>query len=242
MAICVMSRRRKKDYVAVFRELCVILPQRQVKRIVLDFEDATWRAVRIIFPTVQLKGCAFHFTQAIWRHIQEGGLQVAYINDDGTFKFLRKIMALCFLPAQHILPIFQRLQQEATTTPLTKLLQYVSRTWINSVVWPPECWSVYYQSVRTNNDLEGWHNRLNSRGRAGMNLYMLVKLLHKESSKIPVQVRLVSEGKLQRHQKKAFANMRRIIFAYWEEYNNGNRSALQLLRACSRLYGPIVKV
>ena len=207
MAICVMSRRRKKDYVAVFRELCVILPQRQVKRIVLDFEDATWRAVRIIFPTVQLKGCAFHFTQSIWRHIQECGLQVAYINDDGTFKFLRKIMTLCFLPAQHILPIFQRLQQEATTTPLTKLLQYVSRTWINSVVWPAECWSVYYQSVRTNNDLEGWHNRLNSRGRAGMNLYMLVKLLHEESSKIPVQVRLVSEGKLQRHQKKAFANM-----------------------------------
>ena len=75
-----------------------------------------------------------------------------------------------------------------------------------------------------------------------MNLYMLVKLLHEESSKIPVQVRLVSEGKLQRHQKKAFANMQRIIFAYWEEYNNGNRSALQLLRACSRLYGPIVKV
>ena len=66
MAICVMSRRRKKDYVAVFRELCVILPQRQVKRIVLDFEDATWRAVRIIFPIVQLKGCAFHFTQAIY--------------------------------------------------------------------------------------------------------------------------------------------------------------------------------
>lgn len=73
-----------------------------------------------------------------------------------------------------------------------------------------------------------------------MNLYMLVKLLHEESSKIPVQVRLVSEGKL--HQKKAFANMQRRIFAYWEEYNNGNRSALQLLRACSRLYGPIVKV
>ena len=59
----------------------------------------------------------------------------------------------------------------------------------NNVVWPRECWSVYYQSVRTNNDLEGWHNRLNSSCRAGMNMYMLAKLLHVESSKIPVQVR-----------------------------------------------------
>ena len=68
--ICVMPRRRKADYVAVYQELFVILPQWQVKRIVLDLEDATWRAVWIIFPTVQLKGCAFHFTQAMWRHIR----------------------------------------------------------------------------------------------------------------------------------------------------------------------------
>ena len=65
MEICIMSRHRKMEYVAVYKELFVILPQRQVKRIVPDFEDATWYAVRIIFRTVQLKGCAFHFTQAI---------------------------------------------------------------------------------------------------------------------------------------------------------------------------------
>ena len=45
IAICVMPRRRKTDYVAVYQELCVILPQWQVKRIVLDLEEATWRAV-----------------------------------------------------------------------------------------------------------------------------------------------------------------------------------------------------
>ena len=108
----------------------------------------------------------------MWRHIQECGLQVAYINDDGTFKLLRKIMPLCFLPAQNTLPIFQRLQQKRSNdNNLNKLLKYISRTWINSVVWQPECWSIYYQSVRTNNDLEGWHNRPNYRGRAGMYMY-----------------------------------------------------------------------
>ena len=57
-----------------------------------------------------------------------------------------------------------------------------------------------------NNDLKGWHNRLNARGRAQMNLYILVSLLHDESGMIPIQVHLVSEGKLQRHQKKMFVN------------------------------------
>ena len=241
LAMCVISRRRKTDYAAVFRELCAMLPHRQIKRMVLEFEEATWRAARVVFPAVELKGCAFHFTQAIWRRIQECGLQVAYASDDGTFKFLRKVMALCFLPAQHITPIFLRLEQEATAA-LTPLLQYVSRTWIESNVWPPARWSVYFQSVRTNNDLEGWHTRLNARGRAGMNLYMLVALLHDESRMIPVQVRLVSEGKLRRHQRKVFVDLQRRIFGYWEEYEGGDRSAIQLLRACARLYGPRVSV
>ena len=125
---------------------------------------------------------------------------------------------------------------------LTPLLQYVGRTWIESNVWPPACWSVYFQTVRTNNDLEGWHTRLNARGRAGMNLYMLVALLHDESRMISVQVRLVSEGKLRRHQRKVFVDLQRRILGYWEEYEGGDRSAIQLLRACTRVYGPRVSV
>ena len=69
----------QKDALCGGFPIIVIVPQRQVKRIVLDFEDATWNAVRIIFPTGQPKGRAFHFTQAIYRHIQEFGLQVANI-------------------------------------------------------------------------------------------------------------------------------------------------------------------
>ena len=61
----------------------------------------------------------------IWRRIQECGLQVAYASDDD--KFLRKILALCFLPAEHIILIFRCLEQEATTDALTPLLQYISR-------------------------------------------------------------------------------------------------------------------
>ena len=38
-------------------------------------------------------------------------------------KFLTRVMALCFLPAQYITPIFRRLKEDATAA-LTPLLQY----------------------------------------------------------------------------------------------------------------------
>ena len=69
---------------------------------------------------------------------------------------------------------------------------------------------------------------------------MLVALLHDESSLIPVQVRLVSDGKLKRHQKKVFVGLQKKILCLWEEYENGDHSAHYLLRACARLYGPRV--
>ena len=85
-----------------------------------------------------------------------------------NFQILAQNHGLVFPASPTHTPNFSTATTRSNDNPLNKLLQYVSRTWINSVVWPPECWSVYYQSVRTNNDLEGWHNRLNYRGRAGI--------------------------------------------------------------------------
>ena len=51
------------------------------------------------------------------------------------------------------------------------------------------------QSIRTKNDIEGWHHSLNRRvaGRYGLPLYMFVALLHKEARLMLLQIRLVSE-------------------------------------------------
>lgn len=55
-------------------------------------------------------------------------------------------------------------------------------------------------AVRTNNDVEGWHHRINRRGQNFcLPFYVLVILLHKETTSIPTQLKIISEGKLRRN-------------------------------------------
>ncbi|XP_022297652.2 uncharacterized protein LOC111107015 [Crassostrea virginica] len=80
----------------------------------------------------------------------------------------------------------------------------LQRHWIRNPVFPVPNWSVFMLSVRTNNDLEGWHNRLNARvcriGRVPF--YLLLIELYQEATAFPLVARLVSERKLERINRK----------------------------------------
>lgn len=95
--------------------------------------------------------------------VQELGLQQAYLNHRGTHCLIRKLLALPFLPAEEIPAAFHRLETKAVTEPLQAFMQYINNTWISSTMWHPSSWSIFQQSVRTNNDTEGWHHGLNCR-------------------------------------------------------------------------------
>ncbi|KAK4301510.1 hypothetical protein Pmani_026288 [Petrolisthes manimaculis] len=140
LAFALMSRRRKRDYKKVLWTIKQSLPGIKLKTIALDFEAATWRAVRSVFgEEVTIKGCCFHWRQAVWRKADSLGLRMPYMTSGPVNTFIRH---------------------------LQDLVAYIRETWIQNSMWPPESWSVFNRSVRTNNDTEGWHRRLNTRGRA----------------------------------------------------------------------------
>ena len=62
-----------------------------------------------------------------------------------------------------------------------------------------------------------------------MNLNTLISLLFDESSLEPTQVHLVSDDKLRRCQRKSSRAMEARIHKLWSEYDDGEKSALQLL-------------
>ena len=130
-----------------------------------DFEAAMWTAAKEVFgKTMDLRGCLFHWNQAVFRKIQELGLQRAFSQNQGIHKFCKAVMALPFLPQEWIKPVFGQMSQAAVTAKTKALLTYVESQWITSFTFPIPSWSVYRRPFRTNNDVEGWHHKLNMSG------------------------------------------------------------------------------
>ena len=116
-----------------------------------------WQALRNAFPGAQLKGCVFHWTQAVMRKVTELGMKTNYEKRQGDHAFIRKLLALPFLPGEHIRRAFGRLNEKVGggSAPMASLFQYVEDQWMSSSLWSCQEWSVYRQTVRSNNDVEG---------------------------------------------------------------------------------------
>ena len=146
-------------------------------------------------------------------------LQPSYIAHDDVYNYLRKLYALLWSHYN----AFTKLEGKASNDALRSLCQYIRKTWIDNTIWTPEAWSVFNQSVRTKNDVEGWHRRLNYRAVNGKPpFYVLIMLLHRESWLLRLQVKLVREGKLQRYQRKA-AKSAQIIKSVWQNICSSGR-------------------
>ena len=74
----------------------------------------------------------------------------------------------------------------------------------------------------------GWHHALNRR-EMGRHLpfYELIELLHLEAKLVDILI-----------QRSAYRQLQSKVFGLWEEYENGERTAAQLLKSMSRLNGP----
>ena len=189
VAFVMMSGRSSPDYVSVFKALMGLVPQAKVGKIVLDFERAVWSALygmmsRDEFPQVTIKGCFFHFAQAVFRKIQNLGLKTSYVKDLGTKDICRRMMSLPLLPEQCVEAEFRHLNEkcdESGIEALQRFGEYMRKNWIEG--WfNPATWVCFYDLVRTNNHVEGYHRGLNSRvNGAHVNFYCLVQVLHEEA-------------------------------------------------------------
>jgi len=68
---------------------------------------------------------------------------------------------------------------------------------MDSLLWPPQTWSVFQRPVRTNNGLEGWHYRVIAKARKNsLPLYVLLELLYRSAVVVTWQMRMLTEGKV----------------------------------------------
>ena len=68
-----------------------------------------------------------------------------------------------------------------------------------------------------------------------------MELLLKEAKLVNLEVRLVNAQKLESVQRSKYHSNQARLFEMWDEYENDQRTASQLLKACAHLNGPRVE-
>ena len=146
-----------------------------------------WSALTEVFDGVTLRGCAFHWAQAVQGKAKKLGLVTAAGLDPRLSKLLRRGLALQFMPSSHIPQIFQQLrlssQRYEEGHHIHRYLDYLDQQWISSSTFPPSSWSQYGATIRTNNDLEGWHRSFNVSLGAHPRLYRFLKKIATDAAK-----------------------------------------------------------
>lgn len=199
-----MTTRRSVDYCAILEEISSWLESPySVQEIVSDYERAMWAGIKKWKtelkrknPELNIKhsGCAFHLNQAFHRGFKELKLPKNERENRTVRKWVRRLQCLHLLPGDFITPVFELIQKKVPSS-LNPFLDYIEKVWIRSKILKPEFWTSFRKAIRTNNDAEGWHLRINRRGRCFKLGFMeLTILLHKEATFIPIQASLLSQG------------------------------------------------
>ncbi|XP_071093722.1 uncharacterized protein [Haliotis cracherodii] len=183
-----MPGRQTTTYQCLFAQLKVHIQQLQnqpfnPETFPVDFEVAAIRALQTEFQGSDIKGCFFHFTQAIWRKTQELGLAVGYRDNPLVEQWIRQAFALPLLPLQQVQDAWIDSMNQSPDVPnADEYNDYIVTNWVHyEASFPLSLWN-HHQTFgpRTNNNLEGFHSRLNaSLNHRHPNLYMSIKIIKK---------------------------------------------------------------
>ena len=74
---------------------------------------------------------------------------------------LKQLLTLMYIPAEHATDVLCYIEAQCTDDNFLNLVAYMRHTWFG--LWQPKDWSQFMITVRTNNDVEGWHHKVNDR-------------------------------------------------------------------------------
>ena len=119
-------------------------------------------------------------------HVQDLGLVTDYNDNNAVIEEdYTNVYVTSFLPRPLVLPNFLIIEGSNTvlnSDKLQTLCNYFKEIWLNGQFYIG-LWNVNQETLRTNNLVEAWHNRLNrSVGKNHLNLFELIANLKKEQS------------------------------------------------------------
>ena len=110
----------------------------------------------------------------------------------------------CVFFSRDVRRAFQNLENElkSISPAVDNVLLYIRNTWFTNTLWKPSNWTIYRRNIRKNNDVVGWHTRLNQKIGRNASFYILMQILYKEACLLPVLNQMVHEGNLSVQKRK----------------------------------------
>ena len=103
----------------------------------------------------------------------------------------------------------------------------------------PRCWSVFQRELRTDNDAEGCHNRLNKKAKGdSLSLYRLIDVLYQEASTVDYTMRCVKLGRTSRRQRSRTVYINKQIASLEAKLKQGELRASRFLELAAEINGP----
>ena len=139
------------------------------------------------------------------RKIQEIGLQNQYKqNTDQLKSFICRTAALAFVPICFVHLSWQRIKADTPELPrIDEFIAYFETTWIAGTFHTAD-WNLYEtEGLRSNNHLEGWHNRLQRVvGKSHPNIFECVEVFQREQVSTEVLIQQLAAGECPSCRKK----------------------------------------
>ncbi|CAF4082155.1 unnamed protein product, partial [Rotaria sordida] len=207
-----------------------------------DYEAALTKAIKQELPNTKLLGCAFHYNQAIYRNIQTKGLQEAYQNVEVVRQMLRQIMALAFIPSDQIKIVYNDvIKPQLSNVPtrptslrhnLRNFLKYYESYWLTKIYK----FCVFDQPTRTNNELEGYNNKMNVQLTAHPHLYRLIIWFEKEELLVQqLAMKVISDIPVHKRKRAPITVLiDNSLQSLWNSYKAGTLTPKALLLESSK--------
>lgn len=122
-----------------------------------DFEIAIINGVKEVFPSALISGCYYHYNRAVWKQAKKLKITATMENRE----LVRMCANLPLLPKEKIQSAWVSLEALFPQSPkMIKFQKYFSKQWMSLCAPFVGCED---DKHRTNNAVEGWHRRLNTR-------------------------------------------------------------------------------
>ena len=190
-----LPSKTEETYTRVFSILKDLQPELSPQDVMMDFEMASYNAFIASFGYASVTFCLFHLSQNIYRKVVDCNERQRYHREDEYALKIRCFTALAFLPIQDVVAGFEELVDDDDLP--QELIDYFAVNYIGSERGRGQNrrrmvprfkiadWNVRDRALqdkpRTNNNLEGFHNALQSSvTQTHPNIWCLIKGLKKE--------------------------------------------------------------